>query len=483
MRFSPFFTNASLMSLGNIFSLLIGLASVAIYVKVLGVFVYASIGTVLALFNVVERFDITYRFALLEEKRNMARKRTPHHQNLSTLYGSVVISNIALAILLVLLAAVLAFGIYKNHSLFPLYIIGGLAFLISRINDFLFEFLRVNGRELVVQKASTAGALAGLATGATLLLLVKAGALSFFAGMLTSSLLIYVMLLKDSSRIARFRLQFDSARFLRLLKNSIRHDYISKMISPRSIWGVGLLVSSFYLEPFSMGILALITMICREVLRYFYILIVHLPPLYSSALARKGKEMTGKMANSISLVLLTLTCFAVILSIIFAETFFGLFPGIGAAGAIPLLVLGMASCLLIVSFTAFQMYVFTLDFKIQNKINTMLFAAFIGFLFPLLGAFGLPGVIWLYFAYALIRALLLWLTLKKLHPGLLGMDVAVLSVVAFASVAVAMLTYKGAITPLFSTVCVFFLGVILISRKGAIITAARKTILESETFK
>src|SRR3989338_1976760 len=129
MRFSPFFTNASLMSLGNIFSLLIGLASVAIYVKILGVFVYASIGTVLALFNVVERFDITYRFALLEEKRNMARKRTPHLENLSTLYGSVVISNVALAILLVLLAAVLAFGIYKNHSLFPLYIIGGLAFL------------------------------------------------------------------------------------------------------------------------------------------------------------------------------------------------------------------------------------------------------------------------------------------------------------------------------------------------------------------
>lgn len=390
--------NVARMSAGSILRLALAAISMAIYVRVVGLEGYASVGIVFSLYLLLGRLDTPFSFGLIKARACSKEKDESYFKRLSSLLlGFVLWSNIMLAIILVPLTAALSFFAYSRPELFPLYLAGLGAFLISRVNNLLKDILRSHEDERLVQRAAVPSLLLEFSLSLFLLLALGLGVLSLFLASLVKEAFESLLLRRYSRRYARLRPQL-SLEVLKALKEYSLPHYITRSLS-RSAYSGGLLVSSFFLGSAQLGVLSIAISLMDKLSDLVFPIKLYLSSFYNSAISdRRDKDSRSVMISlsSIGSLLFMATLIGIMLA---GKPALSLYLGRGLGEMYLPVILMLSSLFLRFSAIPHVIYLFTADTKLHHRISALSVALLFAALLSLAGPLGLAGCAIAYLLY------------------------------------------------------------------------------------
>lgn len=402
------------MSYGTLFKFFIAFISTAVYIRVIGTGGYAIIGIVFSLFRLISRFDIPYFLSFVKYNSYSLRgKKKLYERIFNTLYSSVLITNLLLFIFLFPLILFLSNRIYNNPDLLPFYIIAMFIFMLNRLNNFLKDFIRANGREIIIQKASVTSLTSEFVINMVLLLIFKFGVLSIFLGAFTATILEFSLLCHfTKKRQVTYRPYLSFNLFKKVFKEYAYQNYISKFLAGALIWG-GLFLSTIYLDTTSLGVLTIFISLSTKLKEIFLPLWFHLTPVYSKLNKKKNYFNIKTLMENITFLLLILfiACMAFFLTI--GEPIYSLYFGAQLKGTYFAFLLIISAQFFYYLFIPSSTYIFVTNIKFYNKINFVLMLIFFLHLFPLAKVYGLIGVVISYFVVYCLGAITFSLIFMK----------------------------------------------------------------------
>jgi len=437
-----FFKNITYASFGTFFQFFIGFISTAIYIRVIGTSGYAIIGVVFSLFNLISNLDIPYFLALVKYNSDYyGKKKYLFERMFSTLYNSVLLSNIILFILLSLLVIFLSTKVYDNQSLIPFYFIALFIFMISRVNIFLKYFLRANKNEVIIQKALILSLMVGFLSTLVFLFLFKLGVMSIFIGGLIGIILEYFLLNHYTLTFTKYKPYFSLTLFVKVFKEFIFWNFLSRFANIPAFFWMGLFISTFYLDTTSIGILTIIISINHLIVKFYFPFTMHLAPVYHNAILKINYDKIKHIIKNIAVVLLSITSVAIIFLSTLGKPLYSLYFGGNMDGTYFLFLLMTSITLLHFSFLPVYRYIFVSNIILHKNINLFSFLSFSILLFPMINIFGLMGVIISYFMVNFIKIGIFLFYINKEFKNFIDKDILLFSAMALISLITALLIH------------------------------------------
>lgn len=436
-----FFKNITYMSFGTFFQFFIAFLSTAIYIRVIGTSGYAILGIVFSLINIFIQLDMPFKLTLVKHNLDYYGKQKDKFELMfSTLYSSILISNLIILPLLFLLSIFLSIIVYKDSSLIPFYSIAILVLIMNRVNIFLKHFLRANRNEIIIQKSYIPAITLEFLSSVTLLLVFNLGVMSIFIGALLRNLLEYFLLRYYSGGLIKHRAYFSLELFANTFRKHIFHNHIQNILYDLMLYG-GLFVSTFYLNVTSLGILTIIISILRKFRELFFPLSIHLWPIFSYAILKKMHGKIKEIIKNITFLLIVFNIIIALFLLLIGKPLYSLYFGSKMNGTYFLFLLMMFGILLNTSLNAVRNYFFVLDIKLLNKINIVLITIFFIALIPIIKALGILGMALAFFAINIIKLPIMYFFLYEKHGKVIDNDTFMLFIILIVSMAVTLLIH------------------------------------------